>query len=62
VGCLKNKQDGVLMKVEKELMTLKDVHEQLAEKSQDDQVLFHWKFLEFDNLSLKIICVTISSR
>jgi chromosome segregation ATPase len=62
VGCLKNKQESVLMKVEKELMTLKDVHEQLAEKSQDDQVLFHWKFLKFDNLSSKIICVTICSR
>ena len=39
LGSLKNKQDGVLMKVEKELMKLKDVHEQLVEKSQGDQVI-----------------------
>lgn len=39
LASLKNKQDGVLIKLEKELMELKEAHEQLVEKSQGDQVM-----------------------
>ena len=47
VGSLKNKQDGILMKLDKELRELKEVHEQLVEKSQDDQVFIRFSLLVF---------------
>lgn len=38
LSSVKNKQDGVIMKVEKELMELKEAHLLLVEKAQEDQV------------------------
>ena len=38
VSSLKSKQDGAMMKMERKLMELRELHEQLVEKSQDNQV------------------------
>lgn len=49
LNCLKNRQDGVALKMEKDVMELKERYEQLLEKSQVDQVskksLIHLRFV-----------------